>query len=189
MPAVHQAKPTNRTQPPRPTPPIQLRNPAVQREIAAAALTDPQVLEAFGARGADLDGYLLSQGFAARGLLPAGSGANDGLQAPSCSNVASDGGPIVTDVSDLISEGTGRDPLVAMIDGVVASIEKVGQSISEAGAWLKAKLLPAEQPAEVKAKGTGAEKGEEGAAGLMAMVAKVAVVLVMIILFKRAARF
>lgn len=96
-----------------------LRYPGVQREITAAALSDPEVLDALGAREPDLGGYLVSQGFAARGLLPGPS-----AEVSEVDDAADAGG--------LMSEGQGRDPLVAMVDGVVRGLEWAGARVAGA---------------------------------------------------------
>ncbi|GBF98440.1 hypothetical protein Rsub_11085 [Raphidocelis subcapitata] len=164
-----------------------LRNPGVQREIALAALSDPEVLAALGARGPELDSYLLSQGFAARGLLPCAAGAGASARVEE----VTDGG------AELLSEGAGRDPLAALVDGAVAAIEAVGRRIADAGAWLRARLGgEADGGAEAAAEGEAAAgkagaapPRRQGLAGVMDKVGKVAVLLVLIIIFKRAGRF
>jgi hypothetical protein len=155
----------------------------VQREITAAALSDPAVLEALGARGPDLDGYLVSQGFAARGLLPGPSAVVD---------EASGGERAGADAGGLMAEGEGKDPLVALVDAAVQGLEWAGHRIADLGAWLRARLAP---PAPAEAEGAAGGKaggggrptgGPFGPGGVLDKVSKVAVLIVLLIVFKKA---
>jgi hypothetical protein len=159
----------------------------VQREITAAALSDPEVLDALGAREPDLGGYLVSQGFAARGLLAG----------PSATVTEEEGGG--TDAGGLMGEGDGKDPLVALLESTVRGLEWAGARIADLGTWLRDRLAPptperaeeADDAAEGAAAGTkprprGRASGPFGPGGVLEKVGTVAVLIVLLVVFKKA---
>ncbi|KAI8476054.1 MAG: hypothetical protein J3K34DRAFT_402797 [Monoraphidium minutum] len=174
-----------------------LRHPGVQREIAAAALADPEVLAVLGARP-DLDGYLVEQGFAARGLLTGADGAAEPRIVEEDAPGAAPAGPTparrpragAAAARQIRVDLDSRDPLVAMLDGVVKGLEWTGARISEFGSWLRDRLSPPAPKAEANAAADGAPapaaRGEAGAEGLLKRAGQVAVLLVMIMILGRA---
>ncbi|KIZ07276.1 hypothetical protein MNEG_0671 [Monoraphidium neglectum] len=179
-----------------------LRHPGVQREMAAAALSDPEVLSILGARP-DLDGYLVARGFAARGLLPGGDGTLAEAAVVEEAGAEAGGGDAGAAAQARAGE---RDPLAQALANVVRGLEWTGARIADLHAWLRGRFAPPSEAAaaeEVAAAGREAKMGTAAAAGegssrrerrrpdpwrVLERAGQVAVVLVLLILFRRAGR-
>lgn len=173
-----------------------LSRPGVQREIAIAALTDPEVLRTLGAHP-DPHGYLTSRGFAVSGLLPDAPANPDASLAPGVTITEVLEGAAAPEVAARGPAEEAKDPIAQLIDNVVKGLEWTGHRIADVAAWLRARLAPQEpeQEQEGDLDGKAAEGGAApgarrggggGAAGLLDKAGKVAVVIVLLIVFRRA---
>eukprot|EP00879_Flechtneria_rotunda_P006884 GHRR01007229.1.p1 GENE.GHRR01007229.1~~GHRR01007229.1.p1 ORF type:complete len:197 (+),score=78.62 GHRR01007229.1:147-737(+) len=109
---------------------LQLKSPGVQREICAAALSDPEVFDILASK-TDLPQYLESAGFSTRGLLECPEATAEDVQ-------NSITGPFA-------AVGSSNNLLLQLSAKAAGGIEQLGHAVARLGSWMRLKLTGEEQ--------------------------------------------
>lgn len=147
-----------------------LKSPAVQQEIVAAALEDPEVF-AILAQRQDVVKYLCDSGFAAAGLLTA----------------PPEGADAASEFAAAAGKGEEAEPgsLPNWVHAVARPVEALGDSLVQLGSWIRTKFSgEAAANKEEGAQGKG-ERAPGGTPWVLTAVMTAMVAIVAIIILRR----